>query len=200
MKIACLIIGIDGWEKYTLPLVESIQKYQTDCNIVVIDNDSDTTYPKYDYIVRTERLCYSAAINWAKYLSDILYGESDYYIVLSNDVLCTGKFEALLNPLNVVGPQLEQDHGLIWLMGWCLAIPKQCWNDLNGWDENFQISSWEDVDFSHRVLQSKYNLVVNPLFPFKHLDQMQRFNISPNYWQSEVHNKEYFYNKHFAST
>lgn len=200
MKISCLIIGIDGWEKYTLPLVESIQKYQPDSNIVVVDNASVTPYPKHDYVIRTERLCYSAAINWAKKCSDELYGESDYYIVLSNDVLCTGSFSGMLERDSVTGVELEQDHGLQWLKGWCVSIPSIVWKELKGWDENYKISSWEDVDFSHRVLKSKYYLIHNSAFPFKHLDQMQRFTITPDYWQSEVHNKQYFYNKHFAST
>lgn len=65
MKMAALIIGIDGWEKYTLPLVESLKRHEPDCRIVVVDNASATPYPAMGYVHRTERLCYSAAINRA---------------------------------------------------------------------------------------------------------------------------------------
>lgn len=198
-KVAALIVGIDGWEKYTLPLVESLKKHQPDCNIVTVDNASITPYPRYEancFVTRIARSCYSYAINWAKDYADQIYGESDYYIVLSNDVLCTGSFVGMLEADSVTGPQLEQDHGLQWLMGWCVAIPKDVWNKLEGWDENFQVSSWEDVDFSHRVLKSDYYLIHNSKFPFIHLDQKQRFTIINNYWQSEVHNRDYFKRKH----
>lgn len=200
MKVAALIIGIDGWEKYTYPLVRSIGEYQPECQIVVIDNASIKPYPSRYFVHRTERLCYSAAINKAKHTADNLYGESDFYIVLSNDVLCTGSFVGMLETDSVTGVELEQDHGLQWLKGWCVVIPKTVWDNTGGWDENFQISSWEDVDFSYRVLNSKYYLIHNSAFPFKHLDQKQRFTIVSDYWQSEVHNKAYFYNKHFASS
>ena len=62
MRVAALIIGIDGWEKYTLPLVESLKLHEPDCQIVVIDNASETAYPAMGYVHRTDRLCYSAAI------------------------------------------------------------------------------------------------------------------------------------------
>jgi len=195
MKVAALIIGIDGWVGYTLPLVKSIQKYQPDCAIVVIDNASKTPYPDLDIVYRTSRICYSAAINYA--YSKV---EADYYIVLSNDVLCTGKFDHLLKPYGVLGIELiqaKEPKNLAWLMGWCLVFPKEIWEDIGGWDENYKISSWEDVDISTTILKSKWDLVFNPTFPFKHLDQKQRFTLVNDYWQSEVHNMEYFFRKHF---
>lgn len=40
MSIAAIIVGIDGWHEYTLPLVESIRKYESECYVVVVDNAS----------------------------------------------------------------------------------------------------------------------------------------------------------------
>src|SRR5690349_15721229 len=87
-KVVALIIGIDGWEQYTLPLMFSLAKYEPSCELVVIDNASQTPYPAIDYVHRTERTCYSKAINTAAGIA----GPADWYIVLSNDVLCTGPF------------------------------------------------------------------------------------------------------------
>lgn len=191
MRIACLIIGIDNWEKYTLPLVESIKQHEPAAKIIVIDNESKNPYPNLDYVYRIKRACYSKAINHAKELVP----DADYYIVLSNDVLCTGSFSRYLNDYSVIGVELVKEHGLQWLMGWCVAIPSKLWAFLGNWDENYQISSWEDVDYSTRVLKSGFDLVANPSFPFKHLDQKQRFTIVENYWLSEIHNRDYFFKK-----
>lgn len=204
MKVTALIIGIDGWEKYTKPLIDSLQKYQPDCNFIVIDNASKEKYPKWannkELIFEIERSCYSKAINLAKYYADLQFGESDWYIVLSNDVLCEGKFiqEFLYDhsTYGIIGPCLKENQGWNYLEGWCVAIPSQVWNDLNGWDENFKVSSWEDVDFSVSTLENGYDIFHYPEFPFKHLDQKQRFTLIPNYWDSEYHNYAYFLRKH----
>jgi GT2 family glycosyltransferase len=198
-KVTCLIIGIDGWSKYTWPLIQSLQQNEPTCNFVVVDNASETPYPKIDFITRTERLCYSEAINWSKVVADHLYGESDWYIVLSNDVLCTGEFIdyfSTMSPNQIIGTKLMENQGWQYLEGWCVAIPKEIWNKLEGWDENFKVSSWEDVDFSQSTLEAGFDVLHYPEFPFVHLDQRQRFTLIPDYWQSEYHNYAYFLKKH----
>lgn len=196
LKVAALIIGIDNWDKYTLPLVESIRQHEPACQVVVIDNASQTPYPALPFVHRTERLCYAKAINTAARLA----GQCDWYIVLSNDVFCTGPFVRTLGktPVDVVvGPCLKRIDGkLPYLEGWCVVTSGIVWRVLGGWDENFQVSSWEDVDFSTSALKAGYNLVHSADFPFTHLDQKQRFGLIPNYWDSEAHNVRYFMGKH----
>lgn len=199
MRAAALIIGIDGWEKYTRPLIESIQMHEPDCSIVVIDNASQEPYPEWiavgvPIIHRTERLCYSAAINKAAQLA----GPANWYIVLSNDVLCTGPFFHVLaeSEGKVVGPLLKENQGWQYLEGWCVCTPEAIWKALEGWDENFQVSSWEDVDFSVTVMEKGYTVVERMDLPFVHLDQRQRFTLVNNYWDSEVANVRYFRQKH----
>ena len=200
-NIACIIIGIDGWRQYTLPLIQSIEEHEPTCEIVVIDNASKEPYVEThndDFqIFRTQRLCYSAAINSGKNIADSGKNIADWYIVLSNDVLCTGAFAHLLAPLTnvVVGPQLWHEHGLSWIVGWCVCIPKNVWDAVGGWDENFIMSSWEDVSFSTSALEKDYPLYQMPEFPFIHLDQRQRFGL-PGYAGSEAHNYHYFAAKH----
>jgi GT2 family glycosyltransferase len=199
LKVTALIIGIDGWEQYTFPLIQSLQQSEPQCKFVVVDNASNESYPKIDLITRTERLAYSKAINWAKSAADQLYGESDWYIVLSNDVLCTGEFVEYLASLQtnqIVGPCLKENQSWQYLEGWCVAIPKEVWDRLGGWDENFKVSSWEDVDFSTSTLSEGFDILHYPEFPFIHLDQRQRFTLIPNYWESEYHNYAYFLEKH----
>lgn len=202
MKCAAIIIGIDGWEKYTKPLVESIEKHEPDCVITVVDNASKEPYPATGKaaIQRTERLCYSAAINAGK-----RYMDADWYIVLSNDVLCTGPFVHILEGYsddNVVGPLLLETPipgmGLVpYLEGWCMAFSRRAWDAIGGFDEGFIMSSFEDVDASHEARKAGFWLTEDKEFPFKHLDQKQRFYL-PGYGGSEDHNMRRFMAKNGA--
>lgn len=196
--VHCLIIGIDGWEKYTKPLLESILLHEEKAYAVIIDNASQTPYPekrqdlqRWDLHRSDERLSYSQAINMACELS----GPASWYMVLSNDVICTGPFTDQLfrYPDDIQGPLLKENMGWQYLEGWCVACPGRYWG--SGWDENFVVSSWEDVDFS--VSKMKEGVVVRQMnLPFIHLDQKQRFTLIQNYWSSEYHNYQYFCQKH----
>lgn len=195
MRIVALIIGIDGWSKYTLPLYASLQRHEPACEFVIIDNASSDPYPDLPFVHRTERLCYSKAINRAARIA----GPADWYVVLSNDVLCEGPFAQVLKvegSESVLGPLLKTVHGFPYLEGWCVVAPAQVWDTLGGWDENFQVSSWEDVDFSTRVLEHNFSLIETSDLPFVHLDQRQRFGLVADYWDSERHNIEYFMSRH----
>lgn len=197
MKIAALVIGIDGWEKYTRPLIESIRQHEPDVQIVVIDNASKEPYPDLGFVHRTWRMCYSQAINTAARMAP----GADWYVVLSNDVICNGPFAHILaqHDAQVVGPLLKENQGWQYLEGWCVCAHKSVWDALGGWDENFQVSSWEDVDFSTTAMEQGYQVVERKDLPFTHLDQRQRFGLVPNYWDSEAHNVRYFQQKHGAS-
>lgn len=196
MNIAAIIVGIDGWEQYTLPLVESIRRHEPDCHMWIVDNASKEPYtPLADIaITRTERLCYSAAINLGKRkFDDVLssvWGPFDYYIVLSNDVLCTGPFADILASYgdgDLVGPCLKRELGFDYLEGWCVAVPEKAWEP---WDERFLGSDYEDVAFSTAARQRGFGLVED--LPFVHLDQRQRYHIVPDFAGKNAHNRELF--------
>lgn len=199
MNIAAIIIGIDGWERYTLPLIESIKQHEPSCTITVVDNASATPYPDdIDVrLIRTDRLCYSAAINigWRH------CPPRDWYIVLSNDVLCTGPFADTLvqyDGSDLVGPCLKQTHGFDYLEGWCVAFSRRAWDAVGGWDERFLGSDWEDVAVSTRARQLGFGLVED--LPFVHLDQRQRYTIVDDFWGKDRHNRELFMREYAAVT
>lgn len=188
MRIAAIIVGIDGWEKYTLPLIQGIMEHEPSCPMVVIDNASADPYPEMKGILRTERLCYSAAINAGKALA----GDADWYIVLSNDVLCTGPFAHMLaayDDSNVVGPLMKDVYGFPYLEGWAVFVPARAWED---WDERFLGSDFEDVAFSTRARQRGFGLIEDMALPFTHLDQRQRYTIVDNFAGKNAHNANLF--------
>lgn len=193
MEISALIVGIDGWEQYTYPLMVSLLQHEPETHLVCLDNGSEEPYPNLPEVHRTKRLCYSAAINRAHRLAP----PSDWYIVLSNDVLCVGPFRHLLEALGdvVAGPHLASNMGWRYLEGWCVCISADVWDALGGWDERYIMSSWEDVDLSLSARALGYSLAHLPALPFLHLDQKQRFGL-PGYSGSEAHNYGYFLSKH----
>jgi hypothetical protein len=160
---------------------------------IVIDNASETPYPNLPEVWRTERLSYAAAIMEAARIA----GPADWYVVLSNDVLCTGPFTDTLAELPpcVAGPQLWNEHGLTWIVGWCVATHSEVWDAVGGWDSNFIMSSWEDVSHSTSAVEQGYPLLHIDDFPFTHLAQQQRFTL-PGYRGSESRNVDYFMRKH----
>lgn len=192
LDVACLIVGIDGWERFTAPLLWSISRYETNVRLVVIDNESATPYPDLPHVYRTRRLSYAAAINEAARLA----GDADWYLVLSNDVVCTGRFVDKLGALGngVYGPQVMSNHGWQYVEGWCVAANRHTWRTVGGWDGRFVMSSWEDVDFSAAAREHGFPVEWQPL-PFKHLDQRQRFGL-PGYAGSEGHNYGLHVEKH----
>jgi hypothetical protein len=200
MNVAAIIVGIDGWQEYTLPLVESIRKHESSCRIVIIDNESEEPYPYHTprHVVRTNRLSYSKAINLGKEIT----GDADWYIVLSNDVLCTGPFADILeygyDDSSVVGPALKETHGFPYIEGWAVAIPRRIWDACGGWDERFLGSDWEDVAFSTKARQKGYYLTED--LPFKHLDQRQRYTIVDDFWGKDAHNRDLFLREYAAVT
>jgi len=198
MKFTALIIGIDSWEKYTLPLIESIQQHDPDCQLVVLDNASMTPYPRLSIVHHSDnRLCYAAAINRASYYVPAV----DWLVILSNDVICTGQFTKTLEQITwdtVIGTKKMSVAGFDYLEGWCVITPRIVFDDLNGWDENFKVSSWEDVDYSTRVLRRGYRLVEQTDLPFTHLDQRQRFSL-PEFEGTHDSNRKYFEQKHYGN-
>lgn len=194
MNIAAIIVGIDGWLQYTLPLLHSLE-CEPRLEIVVVDNASEEPYLDMEAddfaIVRTERICYSAAINAGKRVLDS-YRPYDWYIVLSNDVLCTGPFAHLLaeyDGRDLVGPLLKEAHGFPYLEGWCVCVPSAAWQP---WDERFLGSDYEDVAYSTAARQRGFGLVEDARLPFTHLDQRQRFHIVEDFAAKNTHNRNLF--------
>lgn len=192
IDIACLIVGIDGWDRYTWPLIRSLKAFEPHARITCIDNASAQPYPanlNSLTVQRTPRLSYATAIMAAAERAESDGGLPDWYLVLSNDVRCTGPFRHLLGALTnvVAGPKLMSNIGYEYIEGWCVATPRNVWQAVGGWDVGMLMSSWEDVEHSQAALERGYTLHGDDGWPFIHLDQRQRFAL-PGYGGSEGHN------------
>jgi hypothetical protein len=181
MKVAVCTVGIDGWDEYTKPLIDSVLKHEVTTTVVAIDNCSDSSYPEeYDiaYIRRTgERLCYAAALNLAHDIADDEMGYHDWYIFLGNDTLCAGPFYHILKqtpPGIMAGSGIYQIIHYKYISGWGMVIPRSTWEIVGRFDEDYTISAWEDVDYAYRVQLAGLRLHKLEGWPIFHVDQQQR--------------------------
>jgi hypothetical protein len=198
MNVLVVIISINNWERYTLPLIQSTLKHEPTTHIVVIDNDSDTPYPQTEgvTILRTRRLCYSAALNHGVKNCGV---DWDYLISVSDDVLVTGPFFDHLRALPpgcMGGPAVSKIVHYYYVGGWCMVIPRHVWETVGEFDGNFLVSAWEDADYSWRVMEAGGRLILMEGFPFYHLDQRQRQKTTFDIGKVHIWNGAYFERKH----
>jgi hypothetical protein len=198
MKVAVCTVGIDGWDEYTRPLIDSVLRHEPETTISVVANggsinaqstQNDWSYPDgedylnesgYWQVVITatdELLCYGAALNMAHDLADEYAGPHDWYIFLGNDTLCTGPFYHILKhtpPGVMAGSGIYQIIHYKYISGWGMVIPRSTWEIVGRFDEDYIVSAWEDVDYAYRVQMAGLRLHKLEGWPIIHMDQQQR--------------------------
>lgn len=197
--ITVCIVGVDYWEKYTRPAIESIQKHEPDVSIIVIDSGSDPPYPDLPFVMRTKRTGYAEALNiallralgWEKFTSWLLF--------LNNDVLCTGPFvEQIMRLSNDRLYGIETNsHAQMgeWLNGAVLLVSTHIFGEIGGFDEKYEGAGFEDADYSRRVLDIEMKLETLPYLPFTHLHAMTRLEVSEDYEALKERNRQYYLEK-----
>lgn len=104
-------------------------------------------------------------------------------IFMSNDVIVSGDYISPIvaslqnHPRSLVGASLH-DHDTGWnkfgkelipyLAGWCVAMTKDTFIALGGWDERYVPSDYEDVDLSYTAIHQGRGLV-HLLLPLAHI-------------------------------
>lgn len=198
-RVDVITTSVKGWNRYMKPLIDSIERYEgITSNIIIID--AGGFYPsnyKDVTILHTSILNCSEAQNVG-----LKYSFADWILVLDCDVLCTGKFTDLV-PLLRTGIHGKQMHGkphklftapYPWLDGWIYAFPREIYEAVGGFDENFQGSGFEDADFCWRAQKMDYPVMLTNL-PFVHLATGQKKEISDEYKKVRLGNVEYLKNK-----
>lgn len=195
-EVQIIIVGIDGWEEYTLPAVESILKYEPAAWLVVVDAASKTPYPAYpgvDVLRLDESPSYAYAINQAIEASPHVDG----YLILNNDVLCTAPFLHLLDGLPdnaIYGRQIITENSLTWLGLWLCLLPRKIYEKVGAWDEDFKLCGFEDADYCLRAKQDGFETQFLDL-PFFHLWGKTRWGLT-GYENVRQANREHFREKH----
>lgn len=142
MSVVLISAGIDEWEKFTQPAIQSLEQHATEeYQLIVMDNggksrgdvNTDTMIPYAEAVNMTARLAVHERL-----------------VILNNDITARGDWQAWVHNFRYSGPRLLQVEGIDYIEGWFIAIEMDLWHMLNGFNERF-INSWEDVDLAWRL-------------------------------------------------
>jgi GT2 family glycosyltransferase len=168
-KCTAVIVGHKQWTEYTLPLVQSLLQHWPDLPIVVVDNDSDPPYPEHPFVRRVwaDNQSVAHALNVG-----IANAEpSRWYLIMDNDVLCTGAFEQFVDEFNedALYAAEEKDWPIFhYLIGWAFFIPDRIWQKVGPMDERYKVWGWHEVDYCKRAELEGFQCIAMPQLPFTH--------------------------------
>ena len=164
MKLA---IGIPTLNRLDL-LLPSLKLYLKDfpnTSIIVLDNgkqniDSKIQHPNL-LVVETEKNI-GVAASW-NVLCDLIYKNHDYALILNDDV-----YLGLLEPMVIKFIESNKKDFYVASQDWCAFIlPKNTFNDVGKFDENFFPAYFEDNDYHYRMrlIQKSFHKtpILNPI-------------------------------------
>ena len=195
MGVAVVIVGIDQWQEFTLPLIESIQEHEPEAQIIVMDNGSYGKYlhgTGYKLIRLKDTVPYAAAINRGMDATN-----AAWTIVLNNDVECRGEFVTQLEWMNssaLYGNQLITFKGFRWLGLWLFAISRHVWESVGRFDEQFEVCGFDDADYCIRAQRMGISIEKCNL-PFHHYWGKTRWAV-PDYIEIREENRKRLEEKH----
>ena len=194
--ITVILVGIGEWDRYTKPAIESIRKHEPGVSVVVVDNGCQ--YPdSYQGVSKFVKV-----VPIASYAQAINYGvnatpDSDYWIILNNDILCNDKFieQVWRLPNNAIGANTINMRGNYgWIDGWHYCIPRPVWEQIGPFDEAFKVAAFEDADYTIRA-QKRGIDIIQTNHPFTHLWTHGRYKVD-KFWHEREQNKRYLMGKH----
>lgn len=195
MGVAVVIVGMDGWQEYTLPAIESIKAHEPDADIIVMDCGK-VQYPKHDG-AKIVRIVNSPSYAYAMNKGVQAAGFADWYLFLNNDVLCQGKFMGAIDKVpkgSLYGRQIIEEKGYRWFGLWLALVSRTVWEQVGEWDERFLLCGFEDADYCIRAKHMGIDTLPIEL-PFHHYWGKTRWKI-PNYDAIRVQNMDYLQQKH----
>lgn len=202
MSVAVIIVGIDDWEKYTLPLLKSIKSYEPGLKIVFIDNGSGLNYPSVEGVTTVStsiRVCYAEALNHGIMIA----GNHDWYMLLNNDVIVKKPFMKRVDRLDPQKLHGFERHTFLdkihYIQGWCFIISQQVIDKVGLFDEQYKPFWYDDVDYCIRAEEAGVEIQIhNPEgWGFEHLKPDEERNATRSrYMQRYIANRDNLKAKH----
>jgi GT2 family glycosyltransferase len=165
MTVRAIVIGLNEWERYTKPALESLKRTNPDMAITCVDNGSDEPYPPMtgvSFIISQKKRSYAGGIN----LGLQWFPDDDWYIILNNDILAEKNFTdriVRLNPNILYGfhlwPLGTAQLSTEYISGWCMIVSKHVYKTVGLFDENCAPMWFEDADYSFRAKKAGLKLV-----------------------------------------
>lgn len=166
MTVTAIIVGLNEWERYTLPAIMSIQAVDPAMNITVVDNGSVPEYPQVPGVqmVRTpSKRSYAGGINWGMQEAP----QSDWYVILNNDIIISKPMSARieqLDPRRLYGFHHvpAQDIFFTWdyMAGWAYILHVSLLFEVGWFDEKCAPMYFEDADYCKRVQDKGFKMQV----------------------------------------
>lgn len=139
----------------------------------------------------------------------------DVLLFLSNDVIMHKKFYAPIKDLVSENPKTMFSGNLVdwdggwnkfndadgreivvpYCEGWSIAVSKEAWEDIGGFDPMYFPSDFEDVDLSLTAIEKGYSLGKIPAGYFTHMGGMTANKYLPDRMALTTKNKEKFLKK-----
>lgn len=202
--VSIIIVGVNEWERYTLPCIKSLQENDPGIDIICIDNFSNPQYPEMSGVtmLHTSKLhCYASALNIGLKIS-----EANWNIVSNNDMIYTQKISDRIVTLkkdSIYGFIKYSNifHGVEYLAGWCLFIPREVYFKVGEFDEKFAPMWFEDADYSHRAVKAGIKLIEfdRKAWGIRHIEDErmgERKSYMASHMEARQRNREYMRKKH----
>lgn len=181
------VVGHNFWDKLTRPLLDSIHKLEPDLKVILVDNGSYPPYPGGSYshypkheAVREVRYCDNSSLAAAINAGLEMCGEADWYLWLSNDLVCVAPFAEQIRKMEPgqvwYGPRLvhhPEEGGLYYVDDGWMLLPDGMVRDVGMFDERYQGYYYEDIDYAYRAMQAGYMPEMMGL-GFEHKGQQSR--------------------------
>ena len=166
MDIVNVVVGYNFFEKYTLPMIESMQKYNPEIPVVLVDNGSEPPYPEVEGITQVTHDNSSLAGAMNKGVNAA--GVHDWYLITNNDMLIEAPLEfGSLDENCIYGAETVTRLEIRYIVAYWILIPRKIWNDVGEFDTGYKHYTYEDVDYCYRVQQAGYEMRTKEL-PLKH--------------------------------
>jgi len=176
-----ILIVVKDQIGYLIKCIESIQKYTSNYNLYIWDNESDAPTREYLEGLRKHgvRLIRSEANKGFIGPNNVLasLGNSDYIIVLNSDTIVKSGWATLLcgvledNPsvgqVGYLGGLLNSDgtgsytnfgYDVDYILGWCFAMRREDYKSYGLFDEELKFAYFEDADLSLRLKNNGLSL------------------------------------------
>lgn len=193
------MVGYNKFKEYTLPAIRSIQEHDPEIRIICIDNGSEPKYPKVKGVTmihaEKENSSYASGINRG------LMFESDWYLILNNDILFHNTVSEVIEKLDPnylyscekrkAIPSLPVGDRLI---SWAMVLSAKVFKDVGYFDENFIPMWYDDVDYSWRAVKAGHPLIEIDL-GIEHIERMRKARDIEN-TANVLRNYDYLKGKH----
>jgi|SRR3990167_2183469 len=150
----------------------------------------------------------SLSVVWNRLIQE---SRAEYICLLNSDTVVEAdwlrKLMQYFNPsVGAIGPvtdyggeqRMERGRGIIetdTLSGFCLLFPKRVWEEIGGFDEQFELY-FEDADFCRRIKDKGYKLLIAKDIFIHHEGQATIKEINPQWREQYKKSEELFRKKH----